>query len=43
MEAGGLPLVFVLKTVIPLGAALLVLQGLGDAVRNLRVLVRERG
>ena len=35
MEAGGLPLVFVLKTVIPLGAALLLLQGLADLGRNL--------
>ena len=43
MEAGGLPLVFVLKTVIPLGAALLVLQGLVDVARNLLSLVRPRG
>jgi TRAP-type mannitol/chloroaromatic compound transport system permease small subunit len=37
-EAGGLPLVFVLKTLIPLFAALLALQGLAQALRAWRAL-----
>lgn len=37
-EAGGLPLVFLLKTFIPLGAILMLLQGLATAIRCLAVL-----
>ncbi len=33
-EAGGLPLVFALKTLIPLMAALLLIQGVADIIRN---------
>ncbi|GGW92138.1 hypothetical protein GCM10007391_28030 [Alteromonas halophila] len=33
IEAGGLPLVFVLKTLLPVTAAMLMLQGLADIVR----------
>jgi TRAP-type mannitol/chloroaromatic compound transport system permease small subunit len=35
-EAGGLPLVFLLKTFIPLMAALLLLQGLSTIGRSLK-------
>ncbi|MEJ2435159.1 MAG: TRAP transporter small permease subunit [Pseudolabrys sp.] len=38
-EASGLPLVFVLKTFIPLFAILLALQGVSQAIRALAVLV----
>ncbi len=37
-ESSGLPLVFVLKTLIPLFAALMALQGIAQAVRALAVL-----
>jgi TRAP-type mannitol/chloroaromatic compound transport system permease small subunit len=37
-ESSGLPLVFVLKTLIPLFAALMALQGLAQAVRAVSVL-----
>ena len=37
-ETSGLPLVFVLKTLIPLFAALMALQGLAQAIRALAVL-----
>lgn len=37
-EAGGLPLVYLLKSVIPLMALLLLIQGLGQALRSLLVL-----
>ena len=33
-EAGGLPLVFVLKTLIPVTATLLLIQGTADVIRN---------
>ena len=41
-EASGLPLVFVLKTLIPLFAALMALQGVAQAVRAV-VVLRKRG
>lgn len=34
MEAGGLPLVFLLKSLIPLSAGLLILQGVSEIVRH---------
>ena len=37
-EAGGLPMVFLLKTTIPLMAALLLLQGVADIIRKTLVL-----
>ena len=37
-ESSGLPLVFVLKTLIPLFAALMALQGVAQAIRALAVL-----
>ena len=37
-ETSGLPLVFLLKTIIPLFAALMALQGVAQAVRAVRVL-----
>jgi TRAP-type mannitol/chloroaromatic compound transport system permease small subunit len=42
-ETSGLPLVFVLKTLIPLFAVLLALQGVAQAVRALAVLGGESG
>lgn len=42
-QAGGLPGVFLLKTVIPLMAALLLLQGIAQALRCLLVLRGELG
>jgi TRAP-type mannitol/chloroaromatic compound transport system permease small subunit len=36
-EAGGLPAVYLLKSLVPLGAALLLLQGLAQAARAWRV------
>jgi TRAP-type mannitol/chloroaromatic compound transport system permease small subunit len=41
-ESSGLPLVFVLKTLIPLFAALMALQGMAQAIRALAVLSRPR-
>lgn len=41
IEAGGLPLVFILKSLIPLSAILLLLQGLSDSLRYL-VIIRQR-
>jgi TRAP-type mannitol/chloroaromatic compound transport system permease small subunit len=38
-ESSGLPLVFVLKTLIPLFAALMALQGLAQAIRAIVVLI----
>ncbi len=38
VDAGGIPGVFLLKTLIPLNAALLALQGLAELVRQLAVL-----
>ncbi len=37
-EAGGLPLVFALKTLIPLMAVLLMIQGIADIIRNVGVI-----
>ena len=37
-ETSGLPLVFVLKTLIPLFAAMMALQGVAQAIRALAVL-----
>jgi TRAP-type mannitol/chloroaromatic compound transport system permease small subunit len=37
-EASGLPLVFVLKTLIPVFAATMALQGLAQAIRSIAVL-----
>lgn len=34
-EPGGLPLVFILKSIIPVGVMLLLLQGLSDALKNI--------
>lgn len=44
-ETSGLPLVFVLKSLIPLFAALLALQGVAQLIRSVLVLagMRERG
>ena len=41
-ESSGLPLVFVLKTLIPLFAALMALQGVAHAIRALGALSRRR-
>jgi TRAP-type mannitol/chloroaromatic compound transport system permease small subunit len=41
-EASGLPLVFVLKTLIPLFALLMALQGVAQAIRSAAVLARPR-
>jgi TRAP-type mannitol/chloroaromatic compound transport system permease small subunit len=41
-EASGLPLVFLLKTLIPLFALLMALQGIAQAIRAAAVLVRAR-
>ena len=41
-ETGGLPLVFVLKTLIPMFALLMALQGIAQAVRAAAVLAGER-
>ncbi len=41
-EASGLPLVFLLKTLIPLFAVLMALQGVAQAIRALAALARAR-
>ena len=41
-ETSGLPLVFVLKTLIPLFAVLMALQGIAQAIRALAALARPR-
>jgi TRAP-type mannitol/chloroaromatic compound transport system permease small subunit len=41
-EASGLPLVFMLKTLIPLFALLMALQGLAQAIRAAAALSRVR-
>jgi TRAP-type mannitol/chloroaromatic compound transport system permease small subunit len=41
-EASGLPLVFVLKTLIPLFALLMALQGIAQAIRALTARARTR-
>jgi TRAP-type mannitol/chloroaromatic compound transport system permease small subunit len=38
-ETGGLPLVFVLKTLIPVFAGLMALQGIAQAIRALNILI----
>lgn len=38
MQAGGLPYVYVLKTLIPLFAGLLIMQGIAELLRNILVL-----
>lgn len=38
-EPGGLPAVYLLKTLIPLMAATLILQGLGEILRNLLIIL----
>lgn len=38
-EPGGLPAVYLLKTLIPLMAGMLALQGLGEMVRNLLIIL----
>lgn len=40
-EPGGIPAVFVLKSMIPLAALLLMLQGLVELVRNAMILCRD--
>lgn len=40
-EPGGIPAVFLLKTLIPLMAALLILQGTAELIRNATTLVSE--
>ncbi|MFU8813886.1 MAG: TRAP transporter small permease subunit [Pseudomonadales bacterium] len=42
-EVGGLPAVFLLKTLIPLMAVLLLLQGLAEVVRCIAILRDRRG
>jgi TRAP-type mannitol/chloroaromatic compound transport system permease small subunit len=42
-EAGGLPALYLLKTLIPVSAALLALQGLATVLRSLVVLRRRQG
>ena len=39
-EPGGLPTIFLLKTALPVGIALLLVQGLGELLRNALVLAR---
>jgi TRAP-type mannitol/chloroaromatic compound transport system permease small subunit len=41
-EASGLPIVFLLKTLIPLFAILMALQGISQAIRSITVLSRAR-
>jgi TRAP-type mannitol/chloroaromatic compound transport system permease small subunit len=41
-EASGLPLVYVLKTLIPAFAVLMALQGVAQAIRAATVLARAR-
>lgn len=42
-EPGGIPAVFLLKTLIPLMAGLLILQGVAELLRNAAVLTKEEG
>jgi TRAP-type mannitol/chloroaromatic compound transport system permease small subunit len=42
-EAGGLPYVYLLKTLIPLSAFLLILQGIGQALASLGTLLAPHG
>lgn len=40
-ETGGLPYVYLLKTLIPVGAGLLIIQGLSQALRSLATLLPD--
>jgi len=42
-EAGGLPYVYLLKTLIPVSAGLLILQGISQALASLSVLASTQG
>jgi TRAP-type mannitol/chloroaromatic compound transport system permease small subunit len=42
-ETGGLPYVYLLKTLIPLASGLLILQGISQALHSLAVLTARRG
>jgi TRAP-type mannitol/chloroaromatic compound transport system permease small subunit len=42
-ETGGLPYVYLLKTLIPLASGLLILQGISQALRSLVMLTARRG
>lgn len=42
-EVGGIPGIFLLKTLIPVTAALLLVQGLAEIVRSFLVLTQRRG
>tara|TARA_R110002111_G_scaffold96162_7_gene149161 strand:- start:1266 stop:1796 length:531 start_codon:yes stop_codon:yes gene_type:complete len=42
-EPGGLPFVYLLKTLIPVSAGFLILQGLGEVIRNLAQLTPQPG
>ncbi|HEY7775592.1 MAG TPA: TRAP transporter small permease subunit [Kineobactrum sp.] len=42
-EPGGIPAVFLLKTLLPLLALNLLLQGLAETLRNVALLIREDG
>jgi TRAP-type mannitol/chloroaromatic compound transport system permease small subunit len=41
-EAGGLPFVYLLKTLIPVAALLLILQGISQALASLSILFRRK-
>ncbi|MGB5299153.1 MAG: TRAP transporter small permease subunit [Thiogranum sp.] len=41
-ESGGLPYVYLLKTLIPVAVVLLILQGIGQALSSLSVLVSDK-
>jgi TRAP-type mannitol/chloroaromatic compound transport system permease small subunit len=42
-EAGGLPFVYILKTLIPLMALLLTLQGIAELYRSFTTIQKQRG
>jgi TRAP-type mannitol/chloroaromatic compound transport system permease small subunit len=42
-ETGGLPYIYLLKTLIPLSSGLLILQGISQALHSLAVLTAHRG
>lgn len=41
-EAGGLPLVYLLKSLIPLAAVLLLLQGISEVIKNIQLIQQSR-
>lgn len=41
-EPGGLPTIFLLKTALPVGIALLLLQGIGEVLRNILILSPQK-